>query len=264
MLGGAPTTRSGMWMQQSGLIRVRLFVGLDVTRRDGTLVPPREWRTGKTMDLLRILALNNGRPVRRSRLMETLWPGVSEERARGSLRTASSHIRQATQTNCIVRHPDGLVLTDAWVDTVEFLGLARDAHKSARAGSHERVLGLARTAEELYIDDLRAYDDESEWAKAEREHLRRARYGLLCEAAAAALELSAFAEALDFATTAVDIDPMSETAQRALMSAYAELGDISAALRIFETYRARLAEELGADPSPQTRDLHLRLLRGSA
>lgn len=250
-------------MQQRELIRVRLLAGLDVTRHDGTLVPAREWRTGKTMDLLRILALNNGRPVRKSRLIETLWPGVSEDRARGSLRTASSHIRQATRINCIARHPEGLVLTGAWVDTVEFLEVVRDAHKSARDGNHEQVLRFARAAEELYVGDLHAYDDESEWAKAEREHLRRARYGLLCDAAAAALELGAFAEALDFATTAVETDPMSETAQRALMSAYAGLGDISAALRTFETYRARLAEELGADPSPQTRELHLRILRGS-
>jgi DNA-binding SARP family transcriptional activator len=250
-------------MQQPALLGVRLLAGLEVTRLDGTVVPARAWRTGKTMDLLRMLALSNGRPVRVTRLTETLWPGVSEERARGSLRTAGSHIRHATQVNCIVRHPEGLVLTGAWVDVVEFLELARQAHRSAREGSHDRVLTLARSAEELYVDDLHAHDDESDWAKTEREHLRRARYGLLCDAAAAALQVEAFADALDFSTTAVEIDPRSETAQRALMSAYAGLGDISAALRTFETYRARLAEELGADPSLQTRDLHLRILRGS-
>ncbi len=46
------------------------------------------------------------------------------------------------------------------------------------------------------------------------------------------------------------------------MRAHAELGEIGSALRVFEAYRARLAEELGADPSPQTTQLHLRLLRG--
>jgi DNA-binding SARP family transcriptional activator len=47
------------------------------------------------------------------------------------------------------------------------------------------------------------------------------------------------------------------------MQAYAELGEVGSALRVFETYRSHLAEELGADPSPQTRELHLKLLRGS-
>lgn len=250
-------------MQQPELMRVRLLAGLEVVRGDGTIVPAREWRTGKTMDLLRILALSNARPVRASRLIETLWPGVSDERARGSLRTASTHIRQATRVNCVVRHPEGLVLTGAWVDAVEFLDTTRAARKQAREGSHEDVLAMARAAEELYVGDLHAYDDESDWAKSEREHLVRMRYGLLCDAATAALELGTFAEALDFASTAVEVDPRSETGQRALMSAYAELGDISAALRTYETYRARLADELGADPSLQTRDLHLRILRGS-
>jgi DNA-binding SARP family transcriptional activator len=34
------------------------------------------------------------------------------------------------------------------------------------------------------------------------------------------------------------------------------------ALRVFETFRRHLAEELGADPSHQTRELHLRILQG--
>jgi hypothetical protein len=33
-------------------------------------------------------------------------------------------------------------------------------------------------------------------------------------------------------------------------------------LLAFEDCRAHLADVLGADPSPQTQDLHLRLLRG--
>ena len=43
-------------------------------------------------------------------------------------------------------------------------------------------------------------------------------------------------------------------------------GDLEAlghALRAYESYRRFLATELGADPSVQTQDLHLRLLRSS-
>jgi len=45
------------------------------------------------------------------------------------------------------------------------------------------------------------------------------------------------------------------------MRAYAELGETSSAIRVFETYRAHLADELGIDPSRATRELHLRLLQ---
>ena len=245
-------------------IRVRVLGGLDVVRADGTAVAVEEWRTGKTMDLLRLLALNNGRPVRSSSLVDKLWPNVSPERGRGSLRTASSQIRRAIGTNCIVRQPEGLVLRDAWVDAVRFLDDARRVHVAAREAHHSHVLALARSAERLYVGDFHAYDDESDWAIAEREHLAHTRHEMLCDAAVGALELRLYREALDLAAAAVRIDRSSETAHRALMRAHAELGEIGSALRVFESYRSHLAEELGADPSPQTRELHLRLLRGTS
>ena len=86
---------------------------------------------------------------------------------------------------------------------------------------------------------------------------------MLTEAATSALALELFREAVDLATIAARLDPTSEAAHRALMRGHAELGEVASALRAFETYRANLAEELGADPSPETRKLHLQLLRGA-
>jgi DNA-binding SARP family transcriptional activator len=62
---------------------------------------------------------------------------------------------------------------------------------------------------------------------------------------------------------AVELDPTNETAHRLLMRAYAALGETAAGLRDFEVYRRHLAEELGVDPSPETRALHLELLRST-
>jgi len=84
------------------------------------------------------------------------------------------------------------------------------------------------------------------------------------DAAEAALLGQRQREALLFATLAVELDPMDETAHRLLMRAHAALGEIAAALRDFEDYRGRLAEELGVDPSPETRALHIALLRESS
>jgi hypothetical protein len=122
---------------------------------------------------------------------------------------------------------------------------------------------LAADVDRLYRGEFHAHDDDSDWARTEREHLLRVRQEMLTEAALAALELRRFREALDFASSAVDLDWTAETPHRALMRAHAGLGEIGSALRVFETYRAHLAEELGADPSRQTLDLHLRLLRSS-
>lgn len=248
-------------MSEDGRIRVQLLGELRVWRADGSEVEPDEWRTGKTTDLFRLLALEHGHVVRPAGLIVKLWPDVTDDRARNSLRTATSRIRQATHSTCVVRRLEGLVLEGAWVDAVEFRELAKVAHLAAREGDDARVLRAAEAAEDLHLGEFQAYDDESDWATTVREDLRAIRQEMLSEAAGAALALGQSREALDLATIAVRLDPTSETAHRALMRAHAELGEVANALRVFEGYRAHLAEELGADPSPETRELHMRLLR---
>ena len=242
--------------------RIQLLGELQVWRPDASLVGPEEWRTGKTRDLLRLLALDNGHVVRRASLIEKLWPEVSEERARNSLRTATSRIRRAIGTPCVVRRPQGIVLLDAWVDVVEYRDLVRRAHVAVREADHDRVLRLCRAAEQLHRGEFHASDDDSEWARAEQQDLRRLRQELLTTAAASAVALERYREAVDLATIAVRLDRTSEAAHRILMRGHAELGEIAHSLRVFEGYRSQLAEELGADPSPQTLELHLDLLRG--
>jgi DNA-binding SARP family transcriptional activator len=244
-------------------IQIRLLGELQVLRPDGTVVAADEWRTSKTIDLLRLLAISDGRPLRPESLTEKFWPHASPERARASLRTACSHIRHAVRTNCVVRQHQGIVLQDVRVDVVEFLDHARQVQAAALDTDHAQVLAHAHSAERLYGGTFHAFDDDSDWARTERDHLERARHKMLCAAAAAALELRLFPEALDFASCAVRLDDSSETAHRHLMRAHVGLGEVGGALRVFESYRAHLAEELGAEPSPQTCELHLQLLRGA-
>lgn len=242
---------------------IHMLGGLEAWTPEGSPVASTAWRTGKNMDLLRLMALSNGHPVRSESLVEKLWPDTSVDRGRHSLRTAASQVRRVLGTPCVERHPDGLVLRGAWVDTQAFEADARAVQVAQRATRHQDVLRLTRSADALYLGVFRAYDDTSDWAVGERHQLERIRHEMYNSAATSALELGAFREAQQLATAAVQIDGTSETTQRILMQAYAELGEVGNALRVFETYRAHLAEELGADPSPQTRQLHLKLLRGS-
>ena len=56
-------------------------------------------------------------------------------------------------------------------------------------------------------------------------------------------------------------DPLDEAAHRWYMSASAAAGEQAKALAAYAALRERLAEELGADPAPQTQELHLAILR---
>jgi DNA-binding SARP family transcriptional activator len=249
-------------MSEDARIHVRTLGELMVTRADGSSVNIDEWKTGKNRDLLRLLALSAGHPVTQASLVEHLWPDVPDSRRRNSLRTAASQIRRTLHTNNVVRRPNGLMLVDAWVDTLAFREHARAAHLHERAGRHDEVIATTRAAEDLYRGDFQAHDVDSPWATAERNNLRALRHELLCEAAGSSLALANPVDARDFAADAVLLNPSSETAHRLLMQAHAELGEVGRALRIFESYRTHLADELGADPSPQTQKLHLPLLRG--
>jgi DNA-binding SARP family transcriptional activator len=242
---------------------VHLLGGFHIVRADGSIVESGALGTGKTVDLMRILALDNGRLVRSKSIIEVLWPDVVPSRGRGSLRTAASRIRSAVGQDCIERQSGDLKLVSAVVDVDEYRELVKWARQAASRRAHAETLLLVEASEAMYLDDFHASDDEGPWAVYARSELMQVRRGALANATQAALECGRFDEALALAETAVHLDPTCEGSQRHLMRAYVGLGEIGQALRVFEIYRAHLAEELGIDPSRATRELHLHLLKDS-
>lgn len=251
-------------MEETDTAEIRLLGSLRVRRADGTVVSQGEWRTGKTVDLLRILALEVDRPVRVDTLLENLWPDVDEARGRASLRTAASQIRRTLRTDCIERRMGGLVLTRAWVDVVAFRRAATNARASQRQGDHARVVRFVREAEALYLADFEAHDGGSTWAFEVRESLATMRRDVLADAAESAVEVAWMRDAIDLAERAIDADPFSERAHRALMRALAGLGESDRALKVFASFRRTLEEELGMSPSRQTTAVQMSVLSGDA
>ncbi len=62
----------------------------------------------------------------------------------------------------------------------------------------------------------------------------------------------------------MNADGLDEAAHRAYMSAATAAGEQGKALLAFAALRERLQAELGSDPAPQTRELHLAILREEA
>jgi DNA-binding SARP family transcriptional activator len=244
------------------LADIRMLGTLEVRRPDGTVVDMREWRTGKTLDLLRILALRADRPTPVDVLLTALWPESTQARAQSSLRTAVFRIRQVLGRDRVERDLAGLRLTGARVDVVVFRDLAVRARQHLQARETVAAAQVAREAAALYRGDLRAYDDGADWVVTERRGLDAAYQGVLCDAAEASVALGLAEDAVDYGRRALQRNPFSERASRLVMQGYAELGETSAAVGEYERCRRQLAEELGVDPSPQTRAVHLRVVRG--
>jgi DNA-binding SARP family transcriptional activator len=223
-----------------------------------------EWRTGKTVDLLRLLALNVEQPVRIDSLLDKLWPDVEESKGRASLRTAASQIRRTLRSDCIERRMGGLVLTNAWVDVAAFRDLAVEARACHRAGDHAKVVCLTRQAEAMYLGDFEAHDGGSDWAVETRQSMASMRVAMLTDAVESAVELRWLRDAVDLATLVIDADPYSDRGHRGLMGAYAGLGETDHALRVFADFRLLLDDELGIPPSAQTQALQMSLLTGTS
>ena len=83
-------------------------------------------------------------------------------------------------------------------------------------------------------------------------------------AARAALATADPATAAAAAQAAITADPVDEIGYRLLMHAFQASGEPARALAAFEQLRETLATELGTDPAPQTRELHVAILRAEA
>ncbi len=107
--------------------------------------------------------------------------------------------------------------------------------------------------------------DEAPWISQLRDQQSWLRTRLLELRVDSATASRQFSDATEAARMLVAADPLSERNHRLVMTTLSAAGDRAGALRAYEICRSTLAEELGVDPSPETTDLYLELLRsGSA
>jgi DNA-binding SARP family transcriptional activator len=66
--------------------------------------------------------------------------------------------------------------------------------------------------------------------------------------------------AVNGAAEVVALEPFRDSAYLRLMRAHVAAGNRAEALRVYENCRRLLADELGADPAPETQALYLQLL----
>lgn len=191
-------------------------------------------------------------PRSRDALVADLWPESDDERGRQSLRHALYGINSAVRADLVAVAGDTLRIADGVrVDL-------RELERAVAAGTDAEL----RSALALYGGDLCA-EVEGTDGEAERVRLR----GLVASAgeALATRRLSADAhEAGSIARRVSEIDPYREEAHRVLLRALAAAGDLAAAAAHYRRLTVMLREELGVEPSPETKRLYATLGRSEA
>jgi len=229
------------------MIQLRLFGPADLRRGSGDgpgkLLPSQP----KQIGLLAYLGASSPswRACSRDTLLGLFWPELDESRARAALNQAVYRLRGKLGSNAILSQgEDGLALSreHIWCDVPAF-------REALKRGDHEEALRLHRGPflEGFYLTGLGGFE---RWAEEARSSLTR-------DATDAAWSLAERAapdgEALGWARRAVSLgSEMNEPDLRRLLTLYDRLGDRSGALGDYERFAARLAEEYGAEPSPET------------
>ncbi|MFF9527676.1 BTAD domain-containing putative transcriptional regulator, partial [Streptomyces achromogenes] len=92
---------------------------------------------------------------------------------------------------------------------------------------------------------------DEEWVLLERERLRQLRLHALDALADRLTRQGSPALALEAALASIRIEPLRESAHRAVVAAHLSEGNVIEAVRHYRAYRQLLRDELGLEPSAQ-------------
>ncbi|AYF72968.1 helix-turn-helix domain-containing protein [Nocardia yunnanensis] len=212
--------------------------------------------------LLIALALEPGRAVQKTTLVDWIWGDNPPADAANALQALVSRLRRVLPDGSLGVEAGGYRLTvkPADVDAVRFerlLDQARGGDDGHRAETLRAALDLWRGAPMQDVD-LRG-NEAFDAAVTRLEALRAAAQDDLYEAE---IRLGRGPDLIAELTELVARDPLRERLAAALMRALAEAGRGTEALAVYQQTRETLADELGVDPSPDLSALHVALLRG--
>ncbi|QKE85214.1 BTAD domain-containing putative transcriptional regulator [Arthrobacter sp. NEB 688] len=245
--------------------KIMLF-GTTTVTVDGREVSGPALGGAKPRQVLELLALADGAPVTKDRLVEMVW---GDDAPASAVPTLESYV-------CVVRRAiggpaggrDSVVQTTSagyrldtsrvLVDRSECLALLAG---SAGAPAADAV-GMVQEALALAQAPLLASENRSAWADRERDLVTARLAEACCAVAARALADQDVPAATELARRAVELAPFDERAATVRMSALEAAGRRAEALRCYLDLRRRLVDELGVEPGAQARAHYLRLLTG--
>ena len=234
--------------------------------------PVAEFEYEKVRALLAYLVVESSTPLRRETLRGLLWPEMPEPIARNNLRQALFSLRQTLQDRdpaapwlYISRETAQFNPTSAYtLDVNEFSVLLQQCkeHRHRRVETCMSCIQRLQQVDKLYRGEFlsNVYIQDSapfeEWVLFEREALRQKVLGALSILANYFERRRDFEHARQYAWRQVELDTWREDAYRQLMRILALNGQRSMALAQYETCRRILAEEMGIEPSAETKTLY--------
>ncbi|GDY51224.1 hypothetical protein SVIO_018470 [Streptomyces violaceusniger] len=165
-----------------------------------------------------------------------------------------------TVTSVISTQPGGYRLVPAEVDSEQFEKLLAAAMRERDKGYLDGAAVRLERALSLWEGDAFSDADAGDCVAAEADRLAELRLVALEEQTDVMLAMGAHAQVVSRLKPLIERYPLRETLYRHLMSALHQSGRPAEALAVYADLRAKLAEELGTEPTPDVQRLYRALL----
>ena len=222
--------------------------------------------SGRPAALLIYLAVE-GRPQPRSHLVDLLWEGVSERKARSNLRYTLRNVRKLVGDYVEV-NGENVAFNGTlpyWTDVSAFLnGAHATAASSAAAGDPtilDESLSLYR-GEFLSGFQIQGAPLFERWTVAQRRRLREILVHGLQLRTQQLLHAGDFTAGLALNEALIKLEPWREEAHQQRMVLFAFSGQRGAALKQYELCRHHLQQELEVPPMEETTALYEQIRSG--
>jgi len=243
---------------------IRLFGPLSIEHGERRLGPSELGGT-RPKQVLEILLAARGHRVTTDRLAELIWGDERPQDPAGALQTFVSSLRRNLDADR--ERARALVVTEseAYRFATELIALDLDRFDELLERSAREPTRYARRSLEealaLVRGDVLEDEPYSTWAIDLRGSYQGRVLGAHLEAADAALAELDFGAALAHSDAAAALDRFSERAQRIGVLALYALGRQHDALARYRAFRTLLDEELGLEPTAETRAVEGAILR---
>ncbi len=215
----------------------------------------------KTRALLALLALSLPRGMSRDELLALLWSEQGEPAARAALRQTLHRLRDSLDITGgeILRSVGDFIQLDPSRVRVDLI----DAMAAIRAGGAPALLN---TTPHAFLEALAGLDfvdpNFANWLRVRRQRLHEDAVTALGEALAEVA--TADPAGVDIARVLLRMEPTHEAACRFLMRSYQALGQVSAAMSVYERLWKELDREFDALPSEETQRLIVEIKQAAS
>ena len=225
------------------------ILGPPVLRLDDAVIEPDGWSRGQVRDLVGYMAMH--RETSREQVMAALWPDVSLDMARRRLRSALNLAHQVLEPDrqahgapfFIRSEGDTLRMSRVLpVDVHRFEAVLDRAADLDAGGAPSAALELYVEATDLYRGHLLDDATVGEWVLPHRDRMQARFVAASVRAAELLAVTDGVPQAVAIASRALGVEPWSEPAHRAVITAHLNGGDTAAARRALIACQVALAD----------------------